>query len=197
MIDYLYIIGPKLGCHFTLELQAPASGRPPKIFNVIKNDQNIASIPQLISKLHRDMGGFTVEHDSKNPKIVHIIVQALGKDKSYVLNKKINLKYSGNIQERAVWDSECGYFIQGGGLFDAASKEAPGIWDQTEASGNWVGCGDYVTKVTINATNETVRSIFTDCVPLADYSPVLWSAVATKEAGKPRVWVLFGGPKKP
>ena len=94
-------------------------------------------------------------------------------------------------------DSKLGYFIGKEGLVDAVSKEAPGLRAATESSGNWAGFGDYATKVAVHATNQTVRSIFTDCIPATNYNHIIWEAWATEEAGKPHVLVLFYGPRKP
>jgi hypothetical protein len=76
-IHYLAVIGPKLGCHFTLESQEPGAARPWKILNLVSNDLNVSSRSQLVSKLRHDLEGFMVEEDLNNPKIVHIVQRAL------------------------------------------------------------------------------------------------------------------------
>jgi len=53
--DYLFYIGDKLGCHFTLEYRAESLTRKlPKIMEEVTNDWTVASIPALVSKLRRE-----------------------------------------------------------------------------------------------------------------------------------------------
>lgn len=46
----------------------------------------------------------------------------------------------------------------------------------------------------MDAKNQTVRSIFTDCIPLADYGPILWRAVSKSQEGKEKIVVQYYGP---
>src|SRR6266702_38073 len=97
-IDYLFEIGNKLGCYFTLEYRAYAlAAVVPKIEQVVSNDLAIASVPAVVSKLRRDLAGYTVVQNQKNPNIVHIVEQGLEQEKDYPLDKRISVVYSGNL----------------------------------------------------------------------------------------------------
>jgi hypothetical protein len=197
--DYLYNIGPKLGCHFTLEYRGyRLTGKSSELVGMVSNDLSIASIPALFTKLHHDLSGFSLEPDAKNPKIIHIIESGLNSQKDYVLNRRIDLRYSGNLVGCTVKDAEGRELVKGEGLVVAASKEAPGIQDGSDEAGSEGAFNDCYTTVTVNATNETVRGILTDYIPLADYPIVLWQAVTTitGQEGKTNVLVQFYGPKR-
>jgi hypothetical protein len=197
--DYLYNIGPKLGCHFTLEYRSYGlTGKSPELVGMVSNDLSIASIPALLTKLHHDLSGFTLEPEAKNPKIIHIIESGLNSQKDYVLNRRIDLRYSGNLVGCTVKDAEGRELVKGEGLVMAASKEAPGIQDGSDEAGSEGAFNDCYTTVSINATNETVRGILTDCIPRADYPTVLWRAVTTitGQEGETNVLVQFYGPKR-
>jgi hypothetical protein len=197
LFEYLRMVGPRVGCHFTWESKEPPPGATWKYVEIVTNDLNITSIPQLISTLRHDLDGFIVEPDPQNPKIIQITERTLAEDSNYALNKRINLKYSGGLMGYDVWDAKHGYFVGSTALIETVAGIIPGIADQTEDSGNWDGFGDRITKVSVDTTNETVREVFTGSLPLTNYSSVLWMATATTGARGPWVWVLFGGPNKP
>ena len=104
--------------------------------------------------------------------------------------------------------SALGSEILAGGLLAAVAEKVPDITAGAEGAGGGGGGfgmpSDWVTQVSINSTNETVRSIFTDCLPAADYHAVMWTAVTTKRGNLnvlappgSCVMVHFFGPRKP
>jgi hypothetical protein len=146
--------------------------------------------------------------DAKNPKIIHIIEKVLADDENYALNKKITVHYSGLLEGTNITVMPInGRSTLVGGLLPAVAEKAGDIRAGLENSGASSGGGsglatDSITKVNINATNETVRSIFTDCLPTANYNPVMWTAVTTKRGNAQNelvqcVLVDFFGPNKP
>jgi hypothetical protein len=112
LCEYLRTVGPRLGCHFTWESKEPPAGTAWKFVELITNDLAIASIEQLTVTLRRNLDGFTVEPDPQNPKIIQITERTLMEDSNYALNKKINLKYSGNLMGHDVWDAKREYFLR-------------------------------------------------------------------------------------
>ena len=84
-------------------------------------------MPLLMSKLQRDLKGFRVEQDSKNPKIVHIIEEKLEQDKNYILDKKIDLTYSGNLEHCHVKDINGNEFSKGIGVVDSLAQKIGGV----------------------------------------------------------------------
>jgi|SRR5665213_416104 len=206
--------GENLGCSFTIEYRGYAvTGKESKAdpfytqYTKVRADLDADSIPSLVSKLRDYLDGFMVVPDAKNPKIIHIIENVLADDKNYALNKKISVHYSGllggtNIPVMPI----NGYATLVGGLLPAVAEKVGDIRGGSETSGGGgFGGGspwDSVTQINVNATNETVRSIFTDCLPTTNYNPVMWVAVTSKRNDEHNemvqcVLVHFFGPKKP
>jgi hypothetical protein len=87
--DYLFGIGNKLGCYFTLEYRSyEIAGPRSKAHSVFTNDTSVPSLEVLVSNLRRELPGFNIEPDSRSPKIIHIVEQSLATDNSYVLKEK-------------------------------------------------------------------------------------------------------------
>lgn len=185
--------GSKLGCNFTIDYRGYAiTGKESKAnpfyiqYTQVRADLDADSIPTLVSKLRGYLDGFIVVPDAKNPKIIHIIENVLADDPNYVLNKKISLEYSGSLAGTNV-PTKPGFAMLVGGLLPAVAEKAGDIRGGLETSGS-SGFGgfswDGVTQINVNATNETVRSIFTDYLPATNYNPVMWTAVTTKRIGE-------------
>jgi hypothetical protein len=204
--------GTKLGCNFTIEYQGYGiTGKESKAnpfytqYTKVQADLDADSIPSMVSKLRDYLDGFMVVPDSKNPKIIHIIEKVLADDKNYALNKKISVHYSGLLGRTIITVNGRSSLV--GGLLPALAEKAGDIRAGLENTGASSGGGgglatDNITEVNINATNETVRSIFTDCLPTANYNPVMWTAVTSKRGNAQNelvqcVLVDFFGPKKP
>ena len=206
--------GEKLGCSFTIEYRGyRITGKESKAdpfytqYTEVRADLDADSIPSLLSKLRNYLDGFLVVQDSKNPKIIHIIEKVLADDENYALNKKISVHYSGLLGGTIVPVMPInGSATLVGGLLPAVAEKAGDIRSGSDTSGGGGGAGgspwDDVTQINVNATNETVRSIFTDCLPTANYNPVMWVAVTSKRNDEHNemvqcVLVDFFGPKKP
>jgi hypothetical protein len=193
----LYGIGAKLGCYFTVETRAfVGMDVESQLDRVTTNELNVGSITALLPKLRGDLDAFTIRQDEKNPKIIHVIQTCLLEDKDYVLDKRITLAYRGSLMGYNKTDKR-GHVEISEGLVGAIAKKTGGLESGPVPVGSFglLG-GDTYTRVSVNATNETVRSVLTDSVPLANYRAVLWQAVATKEEGKVKVYVQFLGPKQ-
>jgi hypothetical protein len=199
--DYLFLIGPKIGCYFTLEYRSyKLTGQVPRIESFITfttNDLAVASTEDLVSNLRRSLNGFTIEQDVKNPKVIHIIEGVLEHQKDYVLNKRTSLSYTGNLVNCIVEDAQGRNLVHGEGIVNAMASKVGGIQNGTTEAGSQGAFDDCSTVVNIEATNETVRSILTDYIPLAGYKTVLWRAATTitRREGETNVLVQFYGPK--
>ena len=72
-------------------------------------------------------------------------------------------------------------------------KHVPGIG---YVSGCMIGevPGDFQTQVKVDAKNQTARDVLTGCVPLKDYSAILWDAKTwEKEDGQYRTIIRYQG----
>lgn len=191
--------GNRLGCSFTLECQGDLHTQPySRIMRSVTVNLDADSIPSFISNLRDYLDGLTVMQDSKNSNVVHIIDNVLVGDANYVLNKKISLNYSGSLPPTRI---PGGPAATTGGLLAAVADKAPDI----RFGGAGVAFIDSIvdqlwdgdTQVDIHATNETVRSILTDCLPTTNYSPVMWRSENIMRYGTNAnrcVFVQFFGP---
>ena len=195
----------KLGCHLTLEYQGLGigDGGGTKVAEPQHDQFNADSVASFLSKLRAYLDAFIIERDVKNPKILHIIQKVLADDKDYALNQKISVEYSGRIVPTNVpiipRPASAPWFRTEGGLIPAvAEKIKEDIREGTEDNNIPGMVGDASTRVNVHATNETVRSIFTDCLSITNYNAILWRAVATTATvGDTNcVLVQFFGPKK-
>lgn len=192
-MDVLRENGSKVGCHFTLEYQSDGiTGNASLLDMPVKTDLNADSVPSLVSKLRDYLDGFIIVRDSENPKVVHIIEKVLADEPDYVLNKRINVKYSGSLDPTNVPDmNRPGSEVAVGGLLAAVAEKAGRIRGGSLDSTFMGMAGDHgATRINVNATNETVRSILTDCLP-ANYNPIMWRAVTAIMPGLDgKQWVL-------
>ncbi len=198
--QYLGVVGGAVGCHFTLEYRGYGlTGKPSPLAIAVTNDAGVDSISSVIRKLRRDLHEFQVSEDSHCPTVIHIIQRQLADDKEYVLNKRIRLTYSGHLGGCQSADRN---LAEDPGLTAAIAQVIGGIRDGSEESGSQATFSDCVTRISIKANDELVRSVMTDCIPLAGYDTILWRAVAskewhkTKEEGKPVALVQFFGAKR-
>jgi hypothetical protein len=195
-IDYLSLIGDRLGCHFTLEYQSPSvTGQFPEVKSAITNEAGITSVSSLMSKLRNSLKGFIVTRDSRNPLILHVIERALQGQKGYVLDERISLEYSGNLVGCVVKDEQGRDLVNGEGLVTAIAKQVAGIQSGPASPDGLDAFDDCLTVVEVKATNEAIRSILTDHLPLTNYASILWRGVTTIESGKTSVMVQFYGPR--
>lgn len=184
---YLAEMSEKLGCYYTLErLNADNHESLINAITVmgIAEDPNVTNLNSLTMRLRRDLHGCTVEESKNNPKILHIIETPLTRLKDYALEKKADITYSGDLGPG-----------HGQGLVVELSKKLDGIGPRTRGD-NTTAFDDHLTQVTVQAKNEKVRDILTDCVPLTNYGPFLWTAETTKVGLKSETVVQYFGPKR-
>jgi len=183
---YLGEMSEKLGCYFTLEqLKADNHASLINARSVIglSEDPNVTNVNSLISKLRHDLEGCLVMESKDNPNILHIIEAPLAKLKDYVMERKIDLTYSGGLGTG-----------KGQGLVLEIGKKVENIGPRT--GGDWrTAFDDHLTTVTVKAKNEKVRDVLTDCVPLTNYSSFLWIAETTKVGETSKTVVQYFGPK--
>ena len=196
-VDYLFEIGAKLGCHFTLEYQDYAvTGRMPRLFEVVSNDLSVASMPALLAKLGRDVPGYSVTQNAKNPMVVHIIERRLEEKNDYVLNQRVTLRYSGNLVACVVKDAQGRNIVKGQGLVTAIGEKLGGIQSGPPSQDGREAFDDCVTRVKVDVKSKPVRDTLTDSIPLENYKVILWRAVTTRGDGQTNVLVQFYGPRE-
>ena len=170
---YLLELPEELDCHFTIERMGFRAGIPRKIRKKdpspfhrydLTLDPNINTVQALVEKLRREMKGIVVIQNAKNPAVIHLIEERLFKIEGYVMDKKVDITYSGLIDELA---GEVGKHVPGIGFTrGGAIGEIP---------------GDFHTQVKVDAKDQTIREVLTGCVPLKDYSRVLWHTKTWKK----------------
>lgn len=164
---FLAELPEQLDYHVTIErlLRTQGEKRQPSAFDRddLTLDPNIKTVESLVKKLRSEMKGVAVVQNTKNPAVIHLIDERLFNAEGYVMDKKVDITYSGLID----------------GLADEVGKHAPGIGSPTGALIGEVP-GDFRTKVKVDAKDQTVREVVTGCVPLKDYSRMLWEAKTWK-----------------
>jgi len=127
-------------------------------------DPNIKTVQALVEKLRRELKGIRVIQNAKNPAVIHLIAERLSRIEGYAMDKELDVKYSGVIGE----------------LPGEVGRHVPGIGF---SRGAFIGevPGDFRTQVKVDVKNQTVREVLTGCVPLKDYSGILWIATTWKK----------------
>jgi hypothetical protein len=177
---YLAELPEGLHCYFTIETMAlmPGKGKiPPSPFHRydLTPDRDIKTVDALAEKLRKEMKGIVVIQNTKNPAIIRLIDERLLKIPGYVMDKKVDIKYSGLIDKLA---AELG-------------KHVPGIEPRRGFPIGEVR-QDYRTQVKVDAKNQTVREVLTGCVPLKDYSRVLWDTETRKDGQYKTIVAYYG-----
>jgi len=170
---YLSELPEELDCRFTVERMTFRAGTPREVrrrdpspfFRYdLTRDPNIKTVEALVEKLRREMKGIRVIQNAKNPAVIHLIAERLSRIEGYGMDKKLDVTYSGSMGE----------------LAGEVGKQVPGIgFSRGGAIGQVLG--DFRTQVKVDVKNQTVREVLTGCVPLKDYSQVLWIATTWKK----------------
>ncbi len=163
-MDWLFVIGNKLVCYFTLEYTSyELAGHLSRIYSNVTNETSIPTVQIFMSHLRQELPGFNIEQDSKEPRIIHIIEQSLATNQNYVLNQRISLKYAGELCGCDIMDASGKRLTSGKGLVDSISTEIEGLATGYDEQG---ALDDCQTRVKINAVNETLRNILSEGLPL-------------------------------
>ncbi len=175
--DYLYKAGSKLGCYFTIEVLRDDDIRSPITTGCVIDNQNVSSVKELIGKVSQDVKGIAFVQNSRNPAIFHVIDERLKKTDHYALEEKLSITFSG-VLDSFGWELKKHVKTAQSNRTDLVSDDF----------------GDHVTRVVVNATNERLRDILTDCVPLDVYKPILWRATTERSKTASRLGVSYYGP---
>lgn len=179
---YVAELPKELYCYFTIERMPNMPGekkyRCPFIRNDVTLDRNVKTVKSLVDKLRKEMEGIAVIQNAKNPAVIHLVDERLLKIDGYVMDKKVDIIYSGVIER----------------LSQELEKRIPEIGPMRGGSLRDM-FGDYVTQVKIDVKNQTVREVLTDCVPLEKYSRLLWRAKTRKMDGQYKTIVQYYGPR--
>jgi hypothetical protein len=174
---YLMQMGDKLDCHYTIERVADTSVfTSPLTTNAEIEFEDVVSIEDLVTKLASDFPTVTVERDSVNPSIIHLIETSLRTDANYVIDQSVTITFAGTLQDLVEHlESEVGRL---GGVRQGV---LPAF------------VGDYVTTTTVDVADTSIRRLLTDAVPLEGYSRVIWVATTSFDEAEPYTETLFWG----
>lgn len=161
-------LAEKFDCHFTIEedSKSPYGG-----FYHQKVDYSFSAkdLDSGLAELGRQAPSYRMERDKKNRAVVHIVARSL---RDSVFDKRINLRFSGiaNVLLRKKLKK---YQIEE----EIASTGAMAFFD--------------MTKLKIDAIDETMRVAITDCIPLSEYSRILWHSRVVRQDGKVTTYVEY------
>lgn len=176
--DYLIKVGQKLSLFFTVEVKQPNSRTlSPLQTAVVLSRPQPTTRKGLLLLLQGALPYATVFQDGNATNVIHIVETSLNDDGNYVLNKQINFKFSGRLND----------------LPEALSSPLQGgIGTQRVFAVGQVTM-DFFTRVNFDVKNQTVRSILTDPVPIPKYSRILWDAVSQEVNGKLKTSIAYHG----
>jgi hypothetical protein len=175
---YLYSTGKSLSCYFTIEIVAREAGDPKNRDRYLLDDEEVTSVDEVIDKVSKNRKTFTFLKNKKNPRIVHIIDNDLRKIPDYPIDQKMDLEYSGSLDELSI----------------AIEKKFPTLGPRRSGEVSQFLIADPITEIEIDIKDTTVRDILTDCVPLKGYQPLLWRAETEKIEGKHKTILQYYGP---
>jgi hypothetical protein len=197
---YLAEMGARLDCHFTVEsvgaevLFHPTNGDPfmLRVHNntildgmVNVGSEDIKNIDAMVSFLNK----VSIQWDYPKQEI-HLVAEKNEKDKTiirirdsrlsdvagYVLNKKVSVEYDGNPEGLLMLLSNKDGLIQ------------PEVFISTNSGGT-----DFSTPIRIAVKDTPIRDLLTECIPLSNYSRIIWSSKTDGKSNSPAVTVVFSG----
>ncbi|NLB54747.1 MAG: hypothetical protein GX811_03105 [Lentisphaerae bacterium] len=189
--SFLCELGRRFDCYFTVESVGATGSLNNTILDsmiYVDNEslQNIDSAMEFFNNyvvVWKDAGKtneirLITEKKEHNKTIIMLRDERLLTTTDYALTNAISLEYDGSPA----------------GLLNLLSRQNDLIRPQTVFS---IGMGnikiDTQTHIGINATNESIRNILTDCIPLSEYSRVIWSSYTDGKEKSPVVTVKFHG----
>ncbi len=190
---YLADKAEQLECFFTFErLTAADYASPLNAWTVlgIADELNVADSKSLITKLRRDLKGCTVNQSKTNPRVIHVIETPLLKLKDYVMERKVDITYSGQLGSGRVRGAAGGEE----GLIVELAKTVENI-GYKKGGDLRTAFDDLVTHVEVKAKQQKVRDVLTNYVPLTNYSRFIWSAETRIVNGKSKTDVQYFGSK--
>jgi hypothetical protein len=113
------------------------------------------------------------------PVVVHLIQEEAEQTQAYPYEKTVSLKLEGTVEA----------------LVDRLSEQVDGM-----AVRRMLFTGerrDLTTRIAIDTSRAQVRSVITDCLPLARYSRLLWEGTTVFSNDKPHFLVLHCGTDAP
>lgn len=178
---YLASTGKSLGCHFTIEILVRELDDPKSSSRFfVDDDKEVKTVDEVIDKASKKTEGLIFVKNKNNPQIVHVIDDDLRKIPGYAIDQKMDLKYSGFLDE----------------ISKAIETKFPALGPRRSGDLAKFLIADPVTEIEIDAKDQVVRDILTDCVPLKGYSPLLWRAETERAEGKGKTIVQYYGPMR-
>jgi len=153
---------------------------------ILEKNISLSSTPTNIESailcLTNSFKNLTIVVDSANKHIYHIIDSRLLSEKDYAMNQVLDsVKYNDTAHKYVDFLSEKALGLSNQNVHDIGSGEV--------VAANWV------TKVSLEATNISVRDALSDGVNLQGYNRIIWASSASLETLK--IKVQYQGPKPP
>jgi hypothetical protein len=204
---YLLEMGKRLDCYFTVENVGHADtmerspngelikrGHPGNQIleaRVNVDSGDVKDIDAMVSFLNK----VSIEWKDYEPRTIHLLADKIERNKTiirirdaklsevddYVLNKKVSIEYDGDPL----------------GLIKLLSTQ--GLLIEPQIGGTRFGRPggiDNGTPIKVSVKDKSIRDMFTECIPLAGYSRLIWSSYTAGTAKSPVVTVSFYGLSK-
>ena len=177
---YLYDVGQKLDCYFTLEM-ATVNSRNALWSRVVARPVPANSIQELVQNLHTIFPDVDIEWDKENPVIVHLADKSLKSIKHYVLNESNELHQVltlGMLPGQLNRSTRAEFSIISG--YDSER----------------ILVSDTRTMISVAADNKPIREILSDYLPLSQYRRILWETTTATSNNKVKTEILYHGYSK-
>ncbi len=193
MQTFLADIGKRLDCYFTVESVGRAGVHSnPMLHAMVKADPNaIQSIDGLVSFLtNRQWTAFAstntisivADRVGEKGRIIRLRDRRLLAVTDYALDRRVGVQHEGTTGEL---------------MERLAGMDAKVEMERVFSVGEGlINMGDE-TQVSVRCTNKPIREIITDCIPLSDYSRVIWSSYTSGEQESPSVTIRLHGERTP
>jgi hypothetical protein len=176
---YLSVVGDRIGYQFTIEVFKYRGDEPSFLNVLIIDDGSVQSLDALLKTMSKELPRFEIVRNARHKHVLHVIERGLKDLDGYALNDIADLQYKGPVD----------------GVARALHENLPAL--DRKSAGDWREMfDDNVTSVRINATDESVRDILTDCLPLDRYGVLLWRAQTDWHKPEPTTTVQYYGPRK-
>jgi hypothetical protein len=171
-------IGGHVDCYFTVE-DIHNAGSKPLLHIRLPASNRLATVQDVVAFLKmslQDNAEITQES-----KVIHLVSRNLKQVSGYWLESKVNVDYVGTPTDGL---AHILGKIKQAEIQTGFSTSSPPQFDMT-------------TRIWIVGNNASARKILTDCLPLSQYSRILWVARTDPADDNQIAYISFGGQVKP
>jgi hypothetical protein len=177
--SFLERAGKRLSISVTLECDErhEADKHSPFLTLQVPRGDEVKTADDLQAFLRQEVSQARIERDEDKPEVWHLVEQTLPTDDSYLMNARLSVQFAGAPTS----------------LLNHLTDKSGGRIGPPKDHNLNSRCFDVSTKVNVSVEEKSYRSIISACLPLAEYSRILWIAEVHKRANLEVAEVRFQG----